>query len=145
MRVVTSIVSGQWQGEFKYGPEYAPGMEPVSFRLVLKDIGEGRFEGKCIELDGASANPEIGEVKGYMEKSFISFTKEYSSYFKLDEFGVDVKIENNPKPIITYMGNYDWMSGHFTGQWEILIDDQSNKDGNFLNTGSGSWSMWKVR
>jgi hypothetical protein len=141
----STIINGQWEGYFEYGFNYIAQGEKVKFRLTLKDIGQGKFRGECIELEGHEYNPGIATINGFIEASFISFTKEYPVHYKLDQSGKSVPDNDPIKPLINYEGNFDWKQGSFSGFWEICIDNEKNKNGSMICVGSGSWRMHKVK
>jgi hypothetical protein len=145
MHVSNSIIEGQWEGYFTYGSIYGElGGQSVRFRMTLKHLGEGKFAGKCIELDGPGYNENIVHVEGFVEASFISFTKKYSSYHQFDEEGNSQVNRSAPEPLITYIGNYDWHRKIFSGKWEILADDELDKGADLIVIGLGTWQMTKM-
>ena len=136
-------LSGQWEGVFDYGGGYGGGYGPVKFRMSLKDLGNGEFEGKFIELEGDSMNPGIATIKGYLEASFISFVKEYPLFYS-EEPGQTANIIKAPRQLLTYTGNYDWMENTFRGQWVILADNEFDPGGEILPIATGNWKMTKL-
>lgn len=94
--------TGQWVGSFAYGPEYGDDLEgkKVQFRIFIDTFKDGQFTGKSVDLEGIGANFEIAQVKGYIDKDFISFTKEYPHFYGLDEAGNTINDKNKPHPIV---------------------------------------------
>lgn len=128
----------------EYDSIYEVTSRKATFRMVLDDLGDGRFNGKCIDLEGAVSDSGVATIEGFMENSFISFTKEYPTFFEKDENGNEIEIKSNPKPLLTYIGHYDWLSKTFEGTWEILVNDKTNKGANMVVAGAGRWKMSKV-
>lgn len=90
------LLAGQWFGYFSYGPEYGDQLEGerVIFSLLIEQVFNNKFKGKCVELEGIGASTEVSFIEGYIENKFISFRKEYSNYFTIDEFGKEGKHED---------------------------------------------------
>lgn len=144
MSLINFVIKGHWNGFYEYDSIYDVNSSKATFRMVLDDLGEGRFNGKCIDLEGAVSDSGVATIEGFMENSFISFTKEYPAFFEIDENGNRVEIKSNPKPLLTYTGHYDWLHKTFEGTWEILVDDETNKGANMVVAGAGKWKMSKV-
>ena len=86
MRTKIPKISGQWLGHFKYGPAYGTFYgEVVNFSLVLDELNDGQFQGKCYELDGIGANDSVSFVKGYVLQNTIQFVKEYTKDYDLSD------------------------------------------------------------
>ena len=121
----TSInFTGQWVGHFAYGPEYGNDLmgEKVQFRLFVDNFKDGQFTGRSVDLEGIGANFEIAQVKGYIDKDFISFTKEYPYFYGLDEAGNKIEDKNKQHPIVAYSGEYNSDTKTFSGQWELRME-----------------------
>ena len=144
MSTITSIIEGHWNGFYEYDSNYEVAVRKATFRMILNDLGNGRFSGKCIDLEGSGPKADLAAIEGYLENSFISFTKEYPVFFKTDEKGNEIEIKSNSKPLLTYMGQYDWLNKTFSGTWEILIDDEDDTGGNMIVAGAGKWKMYRV-
>ncbi len=144
MSTITSIIKGHWKGFYEYDSIYEVTVRKATFRMILDDLGNGRFRGKCIDLEGAGSNVDVATIEGYMENSFISFTKEYPIFFEKDENGNEIELKSTSKPLLTYMGQYDWLNKTFSGTWEILMDDEEDKGGNMIISGAGKWEMAPV-
>jgi hypothetical protein len=108
MSSITSIIKGHWTGFYEYDAIYKMTVSKATFRMILHDLGEGKFNGKCIDLEGADSDSEVATIEGFMENSFISFTKEYPKFFEKDKNGNLIEIKSGSKPLLTYMGHYDW-------------------------------------
>jgi hypothetical protein len=113
MSVISSIVKGHWTGFYEYDSCYKATISKAAFRMILDDLGNGRFSGKCIDLESTGSNTGIATIEGYVEDSFISFTKEYPTFFETDESGSEIEITSTSKPLLTYMGQYDWLNKLF--------------------------------
>jgi hypothetical protein len=144
--MLTSIsLSGQWVGYFTYGPDYGNQIhgEKVRFRLFLKEIIDGQFEGKCVDMEGFGANMNTATIKGFLSDDLISFTKEYPGYLLIDETGETHEGISNPYPRLHYTGNYNSQRKSFDGEWEIWANERPAGDGTFVDILTGSWEMTK--
>ena len=68
------------------------------------------------------ANPRPAAVRGFFEKNFISFTKEYPYHNAIDEDGHTSEDLTRPHPVIAYSGFYNIETGRWAGVWEIHIE-----------------------
>jgi hypothetical protein len=136
-------IEGQWFGYFSYGPEYGPELEgeKVVFSLLVEQLNDGQFVGKCIELEGIGASREVSTITGFMDGNNISFKKEYSNYFTIDEQGNEGVHEASLAPRISYQGVYDAKTSSFNGSWEIWANEVSYGDGTFVDLCTGSWQI----
>lgn len=142
----TISLSGQWTGFFVYGSDYGENMhgEKVQFRLFLRDIQDGQFEGKGVDLEGVGANFDEAIIKGFVDGTFISFTKEYEEYFFIDEEGNKIlEADHNPSPRLSYSGEYNERSKTFSGEWEIWTNERPFDTGTLVDIGTGKWEMMK--
>ena len=145
MRQKVPKISGQWLGHFKYGPEYEKFYgEEVEFSLVLEEIGNGQFEGKCFELDGVGANESVTFVKGYVDGNLIHFVKEYEEEFILLEDGTLEKLEPPGKSILTYDGEFDYRINCYVGTWELESQVANAIDGVIVELFTGTWELTKL-
>lgn len=138
-------LSGQWTGFFVYGPEYGEKMhgEKVQFRLFLQETDDGQFEGKGVDIEGIGANFDEAVIKGFMEGTFISFTKEYEEYFFIEDGNKILDADLSPFPRLSYTGEYNERSKTFSGQWEIWTNERSFDTGTLVDIGTGFWEMIK--
>jgi hypothetical protein len=152
-------IEGHWKGYYEYGEDYEElEGEKGYFIAEIKELGEG-FVGKVNDIDGTSIIEEEGELKGFFDGSFISFTKTYP-----DRHDVDGNIEYSVPHIITYEGKFLYEEGSFKGTWEIIDEEiklsPKNLDESIYNVESkeilgkepymetlskGTWEMWKVK
>lgn len=142
MQDINSI-KGQWFGYFSYGPEYGPELEghKVTFSLLIEELGDGQFKGKCIELEGIGASQEVSLINGFAEDGRISFTKEYTTYMTIDEDGVEGIHKDRVPPRISYIGSFQKQSGSFHGTWEIWANEVLYGDGSFVEISTGRWEI----
>jgi hypothetical protein len=99
--------------------------EKVQFRLFFRDIQDGQFEGKGVDLEGAGANFDEAIIKGFVDGTFISFTKEYEEYFFIHEESNKILVADyNPSPRLSYSGEYNERSKTFSGEWEIWTNEK---------------------
>src|SRR5439155_24964409 len=117
----TTIISGQWEGYFEYTGTHPLRGARIKFRLSLIETTGGQFVGECLELEGEGHNPDVARISGFVEGSFINFTKEYPVHFSAGANGERVAREHIIKPLINYIGNFDWFLNAYDGIWEIYV------------------------
>jgi len=139
------LLAGQWFGYFSYGSEYGEQLEGerVIFSLLIEEVFNNKFRGKCIELEGIGASTEVSLVEGFIEHQFISFRKEYPSYYTIDEFGKEGKHEDLLHPRLSYSGTFNKISQIFSGAWEIISNERPAGEGTFVDIYTGYWEMSK--
>ena len=136
-------LTGQWFGYFSYGPEYGEKLEGerVIFSLLITEVFNNKFKGKCIELEGIGASTEVSHIEGFIENKFISFKKEYSAYFTIDEFGNEERYEPLLHPRLSYTGSFNEPNETFSGNWEIISNETPAGDGTFVDIFTGHWEI----
>lgn len=136
---------GQWQGFFKYGPEYGTIVEghEVEFRLFIEEYERGQFRGRIIDWDGLGVDGEVSVMKGFINEGAVSFTKHYGQNFIIDELGNSSIIEGLPGHTVIYEGHFDEKMKCFVGTWEIVIDLEHTTDVTFQEILSGTWRMYR--
>lgn len=137
-------MTGQWQGEFTYGPEYGEDYEgkKVGFMLRLKDM-DGQFEGDCIDEEAIETGPLVASINGFVERDFISFIKQYPFSHSVDEEGQSHIDYTQPHPEIHYSGYYDASTQTFSGEWEMVVEEEISDDGTLEYLLTGEWKMKK--
>ena len=144
--MINSIsLSGHWIGFFTYGPDYGEGMagKKVHFRLFIEDLNDGQFQGKCVDTEGIGASFDTSIVKGFLDHTFISFTKEYPTNYLVDEKGNKILDTRNPPPRLSYSGQYNNKAKSFIGKWEIWANERPYGEGSLVNILTGNWEMYK--
>ena len=136
---------GQWIGQFIYGPEYGEGMwgEKVQFRLFINELSSGQFSGTSVDVEGYGANMDISIIKGFLTDDFISFTKEYSEHFIIEENGEQIKYPSKLKPRLSYEGHYNFRSKSFNGEWELWANEKLAGEVSIVDIFTGTWEMTK--
>ena len=134
---------GQWQGFFKYGPEYGTIVEgqEAEFRLFIEDHKDGEFSGRIIDWEGFGVNGEVSVVKGFVNGDLISFTKQYSQSFIIDDWGNSSTEEKVPGHRVLYEGRFDKKTNHFLGAWEIVRDLAHTPELTLEEVMTGTWRM----
>lgn len=134
---------GQWQGFFRYGAEYGKliGGQEAEFRLFIEEYCDGQFSGRIIDWEGIGANGEVSTVNGLLNNDFISFTKQYSTSFGLDNMGNSIIIEGVPGHSVVYEGRFDPKSKRFSGTWNIRLSIGFSSKGVVNNVATGTWRM----
>lgn len=137
------VIAGQWYGYFSYGPEYGPELEneKVIFSFLIDEAFNNQFKGKCIELEGIGASTEVSTIQGFLETKFISFRKEYSTYYMFDENGKEAIHEDPGNPKLSYKGEFDEETKTFTGTWEIWSNERPSGDGILVDICTGNWEI----
>lgn len=97
-----------------------------------------------MDFEANEMNSGIAVIRGFIEASFISFTKDYPAFYGKDESSKNAGTCSTPKPVLTYTGNFDWHNKAFAGKWEVIVNDPDNPFGAFLQASSGSWKMNKI-
>ena len=121
-----TIIAGQWCGHFIYGPEYGPNLvgEQVVFSLLIDNVFNNQFKGKCIELEGIGASTEVSTIEVFLDKEFISFKKEYPTDSSIDKYGNECAYEGTGSPRLSYIGQIHRETNTFTGTWEISTNHE---------------------
>ena len=134
---------GQWQGFFQYGPEYGDfeGQE-AEFRLFVEGFTNGQFSGRIIDWDGFGVSGEVSLVTGFIKQNFISFTKQYSSHYSLDEYGNSVTDADLPGHKVIYEGIFDPDNKTFVGRWEIVTEVSHSPNHTVEELLTGTWRMY---
>jgi hypothetical protein len=138
-------MTGQWVGFFEYGPEYGSKIsgERVQVRLFLKDSENGQFKGTCSDLEGLGSNFALSKIKGFIDDTFISFTKEYEQYQSFDEEGNIFPLLKGQSPRLSYNGLYDKVTKSFSGNWEMISNERLYYEGSLVRFVIGKWEMIK--
>ncbi len=134
---------GQWQGFFRYGPQYGEYLEgkEAEFRLFIEKYDEGEFIGRVIDWEGIGAEGEVAKIEGFITDNFISFRKEYTQLLIIDEWGNTQTYGDIPGHTVVYEGNYDNVSKCFYGTWQISFE--VDQIGEFIveEVNNGTWRM----
>jgi hypothetical protein len=120
-------VTGEWVGEYSYGPPFVRAAVP--FRLTLTKSWLGWFSGSV--SDGEGGMPEVGTVKGWLRGKHLSFKKQMP-VFRVFEDGRNLPLHEyvaakgkwqidpeTPHPAITYMGVVTDDGLGLEGQWVV--------------------------
>ena len=136
------ISLGQWQGFFRYGPEYG-NLEDAEaeFRLFVENVQDGQFTGRIIDWNGTGANGEVAMVTGYVNDDFISFTKQYHHFHIIDDFGNTEELPDQPGHLVDYEGYYNYKTSSFVGTWAIVMVVAHTPEMTQELTMTGTWHM----
>jgi hypothetical protein len=137
------LYTGQWQGFFKYGPEYGTIVEgqEAEFRLFIEELKEGQFKGRVIDWDGVGAEGETSIVNGFIKGDMISFTKQYEQHYIIDPWGESDIEHGEPGHKVIYEGYFDKKTNSFIGEWEIIYDITHTTELTIQEIFSGTWRM----
>jgi hypothetical protein len=137
------LFSGHWKGEFIYGPEYGELYgERVSFMLFLEGNGD-EFTGKCFDIDGIGALPDVASINGFYDSGVISFIKQYPHRYEMEEDGKLNLVEDKAAPEVQYFGEFNENRDKFMGKWEIVIHEEKEGEGFLEYLCTGTWEMKK--
>jgi len=141
----TLSLPGQWFGFFSYGPEYGALLvnKKVIFSILIDNVFNNQFKGKCIELEGIGASTELSTIAGFLENEFISFTKAYPTNNFIDENGNAVEVAGTVNMRLSYKGQFNRFNQTFNGIWEIWSNEVTAGDGVFVNISTGTWEISK--
>ena len=139
------VMAGQWYGYYSYGPEYGDKLEgeKVIFSLLIEEVFNNKFKGKCIELEGIGASTDVSTIEGFIENSFISFRKEYPTYYIIDERGKEIPYEEQLHPRLSYSGSYNPAKQTFYGSWEIWSYERPAGEETLVDIATGKWEISK--
>ena len=136
-------MSGEWFGHYIYGPEYGEELagRTVTFKFSIEELADGQFQGTCIDFDGVSTQQEPIIIHGFVDNDYISFTKDYSTYYTFNEDGKPVPDPRKKKPELNYYGHFDLSTGIFSGDWELVEEIRPLADGYVEHIFTGTWEM----
>ncbi|KIC92922.1 hypothetical protein [Flavihumibacter solisilvae] len=121
---------GQWQGFFIYGAEYGNIVEghEAEFRLFIEEFEDDQFTGRVIDWESLGANGEVAAIKGFLNDDFISFTKQYSQFHTIDEWGNCEAHSDVSGHQVFYEGRYNRETNSCIGTWEIIYEIEHGPD-----------------
>jgi len=137
-------LAGHWRGVFIYGGTYKE-MQGTkeSFSMVIEEVNDGTFKGRCIDLDSPTGKYIKTSINGFIEDDFISFTKEYPHRYEMNAKG-EYKIQSNKKGhVVKYEGNFNLSTNSFIGSWEIIQIFRVLWIRLYEQRTDGEWSMQK--
>lgn len=135
--------SGQWKGEFVYGPEYGNlHGDKVSFMLFLEGK-DNEFAGRGFDIEGVGVQSEVASIKGFYNDGLISFIKQYPLTNEIEQDGTLIPVEDKPSPEIHYEGEYNETQKMFSGKWEIKMHEEKFGEGYIEYLCTGTWEMRK--
>jgi hypothetical protein len=92
-------------------------------------------------LDGIGLSEEISIIHGFIETNFISFRKEYKTYFTIDENGNESKYDDPLHPRLSYNGQFDFSTESFYGKWELWGNERPVGDDTLVDIATGTWEI----
>lgn len=138
-------LSGQWKGEFVYGPKYRNLYgDKVNFMLFLEG-DNSEFIGKGFDIDGVGAQSEAATIKGFYNDGMISFIKQYPLRNEIEQDGTLILVEDKPSPEIHYLGEYNQVQEMFSGNWEMKLNEAEFGKGYIEYLCTGTWEMRKEK
>jgi hypothetical protein len=143
MRKIKSM-AGQWIGYYVLGPEYGSQYgQRAEFRFFLEDMGDGHFQGKGVDIEGAATDFDVSTITGLLNEDFISFKKVYLKQFYIDDDGTRITIENPPLTEIFYEGQYSYSTNSFVGTWQLESFIEERGDEIIRHVCTGKWELRK--
>ncbi len=137
-------IQGKWRGYYEYGLGYTLPFfgQRVDMEVEFKGNNDS-FTGKVSEVETEFSVKLPGEIKGYIENDFISFTKTYPKTPRIIEvFNYGMNYEAGEAEIV-HDGFFDDTNYAMYGGWEII--DRSMEAGEYYqNNGQGIWMLKKV-
>ncbi|MBL7901146.1 MAG: hypothetical protein JNK73_04055 [Bacteroidia bacterium] len=134
-------LTGQWKGIITFGPEYGDWEDKeLYFSMDLRQTGL-IIEGTAVDTGGVGCNPDIADIKGFVDGDSISFRKQYRSTVTEDENGIEIVEKGKPSPEVEYIGTIDRSFDKIEGEWQINVAVQKLKDAWLDETWTGQWEM----
>ena len=139
----TISIAGQWFGYFIFGPQYGRKLraQRVTFSLLIEDVFNNKFSGKCIEIEGLGASSQIATITGFVENNFISFRKEYPVDYTIDKDGNRSKYPDMLKPRLSYEGLFNKETQTYSGSWEIWGRERPAGENTIVHISRGTWEI----
>lgn len=141
-----NFIVGKWIGIYEQQVKLSDDQfVEVGFEVEFV-LTENGFEGACMDyLEIEEGVKEKAKVVGFIdsERNMISFTKTYENYFWIDVETEEYVLEKGGfVPSIEYYGNYLEETQQFEGVWEIVLESDQIKEGEFEEwIESGRWLM----
>lgn len=135
-------IQGTWNGEYSinHGTEDEPDSHYFSFELRIKGDEDG-FTGKFIDQTLRTDN---SEVKGFVERDFISFVRTANSDPEFHEF-----LDFEPSELsyeFNFSGNYNKHEKAFEGIWEAVVEEVNEglQESVLEEIRTGAWYLRKI-
>lgn len=153
-------VSGEWHGEYTYGPDYgAVAGKSVPFLMTVTDAWLEGIRGEVQDDARHGGMPEPGVVRGRRWGRWLRFTKSYPRHYlvrtdgKLQDLGPQLELqfevrltEELPPSRILYGGALRADGAMLQGSWRILPWSVHTDRGKLRIRGgnSGSWTAHRA-
>lgn len=111
--------------------------------MDLRQTGS-TIDGTSVDTGGVGCNPDVADIKGFIDGNTISFRKQYRSTVTEDENGAEIIEKGRPSPEVEYIGTIDRTIYKIEGEWQINIAVQALKDTWLDETWAGHWVMTRT-
>ena len=124
-----------WSGYFTYPiydekGEFVNQEHRIPFDMTIS-IHDNIFIGTAIDQESKHLFDKPAEVKGFIEKNLISFTKQYPCLYFINDQGELAIDPDKPHPEIRYTGFLNDDKNEIMGKWEMSIEPEQGDWGEF--------------
>ena len=116
--ITAQNITGNWKGEFIYGPMYPQHVRNTATAFTTQLIAYGNnITGICKDDDITALAPGDVTIKGSLDGNDVSFNKQYPYTVLFTKEGkVHVHFVRRQQPV-KYTGSYNAGTGAFSGNW----------------------------
>jgi hypothetical protein len=141
-----AFLKGTWQGEFTYGPSYGEQWNGTKekFDITIDQSDENGFHGRCVDIESFTGQYLATVIKGFFDRGFISFTKEYEHFYEMGEDGKTIIDSAKKGHTVNYQGEFNQSFNRFEGTWEIHYHFKLLWIQWWTQTFEGTWEMYKA-
>lgn len=135
--------SGKWTGAYTYGPHFDREVreKPVPFTLEFIET-DGLMAGFFVDSNLVEIFDEPLILSGSVEEIFISFTKQFPHYIRIDKSGQIFQDPAREGVPVHFLGTYDENNEVFFGMWELGAETDPDIADEFAFV-AGQWFMKK--
>lgn len=139
-------LKGQWSGEFTYGASYGDQWNGTKekFEIIIEHSDENGFYGRCADTGSFTGEYIRTGIRGFFDRGFISFTKDYDYYYEMGDDGKTIIDKNKKGHTVNYQGEFNHALNKFEGTWEIHYHFQLLWIRWWTNSLEGTWEMYKA-
>ena len=136
--------SGKWTGAYTYGPHFDTDLreKPVPFTLEFIET-DGVIDGFCVDSNLVETFDEPLVLSGSIEEIFISFTKQFPHYIRIEKSGSIFQDPTKEGLPVHFLGTYDETHQVFFGMWEVTRAENSWENSDEFTLIAGQWFMKK--
>ncbi len=152
-------LTGTWEGEYVYGPNYAIEGLAVPFRMSLQESWLRKVVGSVRDDASAGGQPELGRIEGRRRGRHFEFVKAMPVAYAMDpetselvptmDFLARAAGREPPgsqlSSVIRYSGTYDPVTDSLEGRWSIVPHRFPSAAGPIeWGGGSGTWTARRL-